>query len=51
MRTTLDIEDDVLFAAFALIVDAKSPDAKASYEHYDFRPCVDALMTLYLPLG
>ncbi len=38
-------------AAFALIVDAKSPDAKAFYEHYGFRPCVDALMTLYLPLG
>lgn len=38
-------------AAFALIVDAKSPEAKTFYEHYGFRPCVDASMTLYLPLG
>ena len=38
-------------AAFALIVDAKSPEAKAFYEHYGFTPCVDASMTLYLPLG
>jgi GNAT superfamily N-acetyltransferase len=40
-----------LVGAFALIVDAKSSDAKAFYEHYGFRPCVDASMTLYLPLG
>ena len=38
-------------AAFASIVDAKSPEAKAFYEHYGFTPCVDASMTLYLPLG
>jgi len=38
-------------AAFALIVDAKSPEAKAFYEHYGFTPCVDASMALYLPLG
>ncbi len=38
-------------AAFALIVDAKSSEAKAFYEKYGFRPCVDASMTLYLPLG
>lgn len=38
-------------AAFALIVDAKNSEAKAFYEHYGFRPCVDAPMTLYLPLG
>ena len=38
-------------AAFALIVDAKNSEAKAFYEHYGFKPCVDAAMTLYLPLG
>jgi len=38
-------------AAFALIVDAKNSDARAFYEHYGFTPCVDASMTLYLPLG
>jgi GNAT superfamily N-acetyltransferase len=38
-------------AAFALIVDAKNSAAKAFYEHYGFMPCVDASMTLYLPLG
>ncbi len=38
-------------AAFALIVDAKSIDAKAFYEHYGFTPCVDSEETLYLPLG
>jgi GNAT superfamily N-acetyltransferase len=38
-------------AAYALIVDAKSSEAKAFYEHYGFKPCVDASMTLYLPLG
>ncbi len=40
-----------LVAVFALIVDAKGPEAKAFYEHYGFTPCVDASMTLYLPLG
>lgn len=38
-------------AAFALVVDAKNSEAKAFYEHYGFRPCIDASMTLYLPLG
>jgi len=38
-------------AAFALVVDAKNSAAKAFYEHYGFTPCVDASMTLYLPLG
>lgn len=38
-------------AAFALIVDAKNDEAKAFYQHYGFTPCVDAPMTLYLPLG
>ena len=37
--------------AYALIVDAKNPAAKAFYQHYGFTPCVDAPMTLYLPLG
>jgi GNAT superfamily N-acetyltransferase len=38
-------------AAFALIVDAKNRAAKSFYEHYGFTPCVDAPMTLCLPLG
>ena len=38
-------------AAYALIVDAKSATAKAFYEHYGFRVCVDLGRTLYLPLG
>ena len=38
-------------AAFALIVDAKNSEAKAFYERYGFTACVDASMTLYLPLG
>ena len=38
-------------AAYALIVDANSPAAKAFYEHYGFKPCADAPMTLYLPLA
>ncbi len=38
-------------AAYALIVDAKSADAKAFYEHYGFTPCMDTRETLYLPLG
>lgn len=38
-------------AAFALIADAKNLEAKTFYEHYGFRSCVDASMTLYLPLG
>jgi predicted GNAT family N-acyltransferase len=38
-------------AAFALMVDAKSSDAKTFYEHYGFTPCIDAPITLYLPLG
>jgi len=38
-------------AAYALLVDAKSAEAKAFYEHYGFTPCRDLPMTLYLPLG
>ena len=38
-------------AAFALIVDAKGAAAKSFYEHYGFKPCADASMTLYLALG
>ena len=38
-------------AAFALIVDAKTAQAKAFYEHYGFTACADSSMTLYLPLG
>jgi len=38
-------------AAFALIVDAKSREANAFYQHYGFSPCADTPMTLHLPLG
>jgi predicted GNAT family N-acyltransferase len=38
-------------AAFALIVDAKSAQAKTFYEHYGFTSCTDSPMTLYLPLA
>jgi predicted GNAT family N-acyltransferase len=38
-------------AAFALIVDAKDAAAQSFYQHYGFKPCTDAPMTLYLPLG
>jgi predicted GNAT family N-acyltransferase len=38
-------------AAFALIVDAKSAEAKTFYEHYGFTSCTDSPMTLYLPLA
>jgi predicted GNAT family N-acyltransferase len=38
-------------AAFALIVDAKDAAAQSFYQYYGFKPCTDAPMTLYLPLG
>lgn len=38
-------------AAFALLVDAKSAQAKSFYEHYGLTACADSPMTLYLPLG
>jgi GNAT superfamily N-acetyltransferase len=37
-------------AAYALIVDAKDASAKSFYAHYGFIACVDAPMTLYLPI-
>jgi predicted GNAT family N-acyltransferase len=40
-----------LVGAYALLVDAKDEKAKSFYERYGFIPCVDAPMTLYLPLG
>jgi predicted GNAT family N-acyltransferase len=40
-----------LVGAYALLVDAKGEKAKSFYERYGFIPCVDAPMTLYLPLG
>ena len=40
-----------LVGAYALLVDAKDEKAKLFYERYGFSPCVDAPMTLYLPLG
>lgn len=38
-------------AAFALLVDAKTREAKAFYQHYGFAPCADTPMTLTLALG
>lgn len=38
-------------AAYALLVEAKTEQAKAFYQHYGFTPCQDRPMTLYLPLG
>jgi predicted GNAT family N-acyltransferase len=40
-----------LVGAFALLVDAKDETAKQFYQHYGFSACLDASMTLYLPLG
>ena len=40
-----------LVGAYALLVDAKDEKAKAFYEKYGFVACVDAPMSLYLPLG
>ena len=40
-----------LVDACALLVDAKEEKAKLFYERYGFIPCVDAPMSLYLPLG
>jgi predicted GNAT family N-acyltransferase len=40
-----------LVGAYALLVDAKDDKAKSFYERYGFIPCLDAPMTLYLPLG
>jgi GNAT superfamily N-acetyltransferase len=37
--------------AYALLVDAKNEKAKAFYQHYGFKACVDSPMALYLPLG
>ena len=38
-------------AAFALIADAKSLEAKMFYENYGFKSWVDVSMTFYLTLG
>ena len=40
-----------LVGAYALLVDAKDEKAKSFYKRYGFFPCMDAPMTLYLPLG
>ncbi len=40
-----------LVGAYALLVDAKDEKAKSFYVHYGFIPCIDAPMSLYLPLG
>lgn len=37
--------------AYALLVDAKSEQACAFYQHYGFNVCVDSPASLYLPLG
>jgi predicted GNAT family N-acyltransferase len=40
-----------LVGAYALLVDAKDENAKSFYQRYGFVSCVDAPMSLYLPLG
>ena len=40
-----------LVSAYALLVDAIDEKAKTFYMRYGFFPCMDAPMTLYLPLG
>lgn len=40
-----------LVGAYALLVDAKDEKAKSFYKRYGFVSCVDAPMSLYLPLG
>ncbi len=40
-----------LVGAYALLVDAKDEKNKAFYERYGFIACIDAPLTLYLPLG
>ena len=39
-----------LVGAYALLADAKDEEAKSFYERYGFIPCVDAPISLYLPL-
>jgi hypothetical protein len=34
-----------------MLVDAKDDKAKAFYQRYGFIACLDAPLTLYLPLG
>jgi GNAT superfamily N-acetyltransferase len=36
---------------YALIVDAKNPEARSFYERHGFRPFQDTPLSLYLPLG
>ena len=36
---------------YALIVDAKNPEARTFYERHGFRPFLDTPLSLYLPLG
>lgn len=45
------IEARAKIAAYAILVDAKDESAKTFYEHYGFIACMDAPLTLYLPLG
>jgi len=40
-----------LVGAYALLVDAKDEKAKSFYKRYGFISCLDAPMSLYLPLG
>ena len=40
-----------LVGAYALLVDAIDEKAKSFYMRYGFFPCMDAPLTLYLPLG
>jgi hypothetical protein len=45
------IEDQAHLAAYALIVDAKSEDARTFYKHYGSIEMVDSPVSLYLPLA
>jgi GNAT superfamily N-acetyltransferase len=40
-----------LVGAYTLLVDAQDKKAKSFYGRYGFIPCVDAPLTVYLPLG
>ena len=40
-----------LVGAYALLVDAKDEASKSFYQRYGFIACVDAPMSMYLPLG
>lgn len=49
MRRSLELSRNL--GMMALIVDAKDDDARAFYEHYDFRRMLDDPYRLYLPMS